>query len=346
MATVPRPLIRRSISIPTVVGAALGIAVLTIPVIPVLALIDLVTGPRTMRRTRAWLLVGAAVFTELAGVSSAAWVRIRHPRPDGPRAAAANFALMHWWVHQHARNLRRFAGVRWVVENPELARKGDAVVAARHASHVDALLPFLLFGVLGGFEVRYTLKSDLQWAPAMDIVGNRTNHVFVDRTPGPGSPLLEHLSDLAAGVNENSVTTIFPEGTFHTPAGHDRAVERLARNRPDLAEKARSLRYLLPPRPQGTRTLLRGAPSSDLVIVGHEGMEAFGEITDITRNLPLRHPVRVRLWRFERASIPSDDDELMTWLLDRWVEMDEWIARRADERARDIESIGGEEILA
>lgn len=345
MASVPHPLIRRIVSVPVLILATGAGIALTPLALLVLGLIDLVTGPRRMRRVRTWLLAVTALLIECGGVIAAGWHWLRHRRhPESNEAVEAGFRLQHWWVGHHARNLRRQAGLRWVVENPELAQKGDAVVVARHASHADAILPMLLFGTWSGLEVRYTLKDALQWAPAMDLVGNRTPNVFVDRTPGTDSPLFERIESLAAGMGDSSVAVIFPEGTFHTPHGHARAVERVAANRPDLADLAGQLRYLLPPRPQGTRALLRGAPASDVVVVGHEGMEVFGSLGDIFRNLPLRQPVRVRLWRIERAFVPTGDDELMTWMLDRWVEMDAWIHERAAERAHDIESVGGQEI--
>ena len=41
-----------------------------------------------------------------------------------------------------------------------------------------------------------------------------------------------------ASTAARSVTVIFPEGTFRTTDGHERAVARLSETRPDLAEKA------------------------------------------------------------------------------------------------------------
>ena len=90
----------------------------------------------------------------------------------------------------------------------------------------------------------------------------------------------------------------------------------------------------MPPRPTGTKALLRGAPDADLLIVAHEGMEGFGggAIVDIARNLPLRHPVRVRLWRIPRAAVPVDEHTLAGWLLEVWAEIDDWIERGQRER--------------
>ena len=35
--------------------------------------------------------------------------------------------------------------------------------------------------------------------------------------------------------------------------------------------------------------------------------------------------VRLKFWRFPAAEVPSDRDELIAWLYDRWQELDDWI---------------------
>ena len=35
--------------------------------------------------------------------------------------------------------------------------------------------------------------------------------------------------------------------------------------------------------------------------------------------------VRLKFWRFAAAEVPSDRDELIVWLHDRWQELDDWI---------------------
>jgi hypothetical protein len=37
-------------------------------------------------------------------------------------------------------------------------------------------------------------------------------------------------------------------------------------------------------------------------------------------------PIRVRLWRHPRSELPVDPDQLATWLMHRWAELDAWIA--------------------
>jgi hypothetical protein len=35
----------------------------------------------------------------------------------------------------------------------------------------------------------------------------------------------------------------------------------------------------------------------------------------------------MKFWRFPAAEIPSERDELTSWLYSRWLELDEWIAQ-------------------
>ncbi len=335
MADLPRPAIRRPISITVLSLTFFVVLALTPVVLPVLVLVDLVTGSR-LRRTRIWVLYLGVLGNEGLGAWTAIAMTVFHAgRLDRPLAQDRFHRLMVGWGARHINNLRRFAGLRWVVENPEEVERANSIVLSRHTSHADAVLPVLLFGNVGGHRVRYTLKDDLQWSPAMDIVGNRLPHVFVDRTPAADSPLSARITELATGVDDHTVAVIFPEGTFYTPTQLERAATRIAETRPELEETVRSLRHLLPPRPAGTLALMAGAPDADLVLVAHEGMESFGALADIHANLPLAEPVQVRLWRIPRAEVPTDEDEFVTWLLDRWIDMDRWIDQRVTERHRD-----------
>lgn len=333
MADLPRPAIRRPLSITVLSLTFFVLLALTPIVLPVTAVVDLATRS-PMRRSRIWLLYLSILGNEGLGTwLGLALVALHVGRLDRPIAQERFHRLMVWWAGRHLTYLRTFAGLRWVVENPDEVEHANAIVLARHASHADAVLPILLFGNVAGHHIRYTLKDDLQWSPAMDIVGNCMPHVFLDRTPGPDSPVLDEIAALGSGVDSDTVAIIFPEGTFYSPERLDRAATRLAEHRPDLEAPARSLEHLLPPRPAGTLALMRGAPDADLILVAHEGMETFGELADIRANLPLASPVRVRLWRIARHEVPDDEEAFTTWLLERWIEMDQWIQKRIIERA-------------
>ncbi|MFT7608921.1 MAG: 1-acyl-sn-glycerol-3-phosphate acyltransferase [Candidatus Aldehydirespiratoraceae bacterium] len=328
----PRPVIRRTISVAAFFLAATLLVAASPIVLPLLALRDLSTGRGPLRRVRFWCVVTGVVIIECAGVLAAAVLTAAQlGRNNSLRAQSRFHRLEWWWAGTHLRNLRRFAGLRWVVENPESLLTGNAIVLARHASHADAILPVLLFGIEGGHPLRYTLKDDLQWAPAMDIVGNRLPNVFLHRSPSPDSPLWDRLRTLSNHLGDD-VAVIFPEGTFFTPERLDRAATRIGETRPDLEPAVRTLKHMLPPRPAGTRLLLQGAPDADLILVAHEGMGVFGDLAAIRSSLPLSAPVQVRVWRINRSEVPEDEHAFTEWLVDRWIDMDRWIEKRMIER--------------
>lgn len=325
----PPPLLRRSISLPVLAVLVIVMVLLSIVALPVLVVIDLLTGAWRLRLARIYPFVICIMIGELVGTlaAGAIWIGTGFGLAmNQPWAVKANIAIQLWWVRWHLGGARVFAGMKLDIQNPELARVGNAIVMARHVSHFDALLPAHVYGNLGQRKLRYTLKAELQWSPALDTVGNRLPDVFVDRAPGPGSPVLLELEQLANGMTDDDVSVIFAEGTFFTPKRLERAVERISETHPDLATKASQLRYLLPPRPAGTLAMLKGAPGADVVVLGHVGLEAFSSISDIIRSVPMRNPVAVRLWRYPRAEVPVDDDTIMTWMLDRWLELDAWVA--------------------
>ncbi|NDH11513.1 MAG: hypothetical protein EBY44_07290, partial [Actinobacteria bacterium] len=68
MASLPRPLVRRPITIGAASLLALILAVLTPITIPLLYLVDLITGSFQGRRVRTYLLITATLWTELVGV--------------------------------------------------------------------------------------------------------------------------------------------------------------------------------------------------------------------------------------------------------------------------------------
>jgi hypothetical protein len=197
-------------------------------------------------------------------------------------------------------------------------------VISRHSSHIDAIVPLTVLEMADRMPC-YTLKQDLQWAPAMDLVGQRTHNVWIDRTPRPGSPMMTKIEKLANDMPPDGAAVIFPEGTFRTQERHDRAIERLRRTRPALAKRADRLRYVLPPRPAGTIALLRGAPDADIVILANVGTEGRSDISDIIATIDEPHPITVMATRHARADVPDGEDEFTDWLVDRWLEMDDWI---------------------
>ncbi len=243
-----------------------------------------------------------------------------------PRIQRKYQSVMTWYTAGITAMISKLAPL--AVDSSELDESllgGNAIVIARHRSIFDAALPAALFGTRD-LLVLYTLKDELQWDPNLDIVGHRMGHVFVNRSSKDLESELQQIRELAARIDENSVAVIFPEGTFFNQTRLKRALSAIERRDPTRAALARQMRHVLPPRPAGTLAMLEAAPDADVVMVGHVGIEPFGSLKEVFANVgDVRHRLRLKAWRFDRASIPSDKDEQIHWLFERWVQMDEWI---------------------
>jgi len=326
VSSLPPKHLRRAITLPVLTVSLILTVIVSPVVVPILAIIDLATGSRQLRRTRLWLLIIASAYAEWGGAFGGTMATVLFGwRRSSPGWVRLNERAQFFWVEQHLRNVRRFAGVNIEVENPEECSIGNAIVLSHHTSHIDAVLPAYLFGPHGGLHIQYTLKETLQWLPGLDIVGGNLPNVWINRRPEPGSPMFDRMKALGAGTNDENVTVIFPEGTFYTAERLQKGADRVAAKRPDLEPMVRGLRHCLPIRPGGVMALLEGAPDADIVIVGHAGLERFVFLGDIASNIPTDAPWKIHLWRFPRAMLPTDRDELLTWLTERWVEMDNWI---------------------
>lgn len=307
---------------------AFGFSIVFAPAILLMAVLaDLTSGIRRWRLLRLTLFSGSIIAIETAGIAASAmiWLRSRsraHER--SPTSVRLHDQLQYWYNSTILGSAHALLGLEISVENLGAAETANAVVIGRHISHVDAVLPAVVFGRFG-HGVRYVLASGLQWGPCLDIVGNRQRDVFVDRTPLDRSASLTPITALGTRIDSGLVAAIFPEGAFFTPTRKHRALSKVAKRLPAQLERAAALRHLLPPRPAGTFALLDGAPNADLVLMGHVGLENLSTIKDIIKAVPFRRPVMVRLWRIPRSEIPSDNALRIDWLFTQWALLDEWI---------------------
>jgi 1-acyl-sn-glycerol-3-phosphate acyltransferase len=316
------PRVRRAVTVPAVtagsalLGATVGIWA------PIAGALDLARADLRFPRLR--LLSFAWSWTTLEAVgslaASALWLTGRGGDLE------THYRLQRWWASRLVDSLGLFADLRFEVDGLEQLAPGPVVVCVRHVSVADALLPAWLLGQVG-MRPRYVMKDDLLLDPSLDIVGQRIPNHFVDRLPDDVGAELAAIEDLARGMDERDGAVIFPEGMVVTASRRAKAVERLAERDPDRAERLRDLRVLAPVRPAGTAALLRGAPTADVVIVTHTGLEALARVADAPAHVPLAEPVRITLRRVPRAEIPGDDD-FAAWLDEQWLAADAAVARR------------------
>jgi len=329
-----RTLRRRLLTVPIVLVGFVLLTPVTVAALPLLAILDLVRGATTLPRARlavfglwylAWEVVAvlaAAALWPLTGFGR---------RRDRAAAVAAHARLQAVWVTSLLGAAQRILRVRLDVDGAECLDDGSGplIVLCRHASMVDTLVPAkLLFD--RGLRVRYVLKDELLWDPALDIIGHRLPNYFVDRSSRDQMAEVDAIRDLAAGAAADDAVVIFPEGTRWSPTKRRRAIDALHRADPARAARAERLRSTMPPRTGGTLALLDGRPEADVVILRHTGLEGLAGPADAIRLLPLRHPVRVSLRRVPRSEVPVDTAGRKAWLLDQWDEVDSWIeANRA-----------------
>jgi 1-acyl-sn-glycerol-3-phosphate acyltransferase len=231
---------------------------------------------------------------------------------------------------------KRTFKLRIDIESPPRVTADDAdrrptLVLSRHAGPGDSML--LVDALTNGYlrRPRIVLKDFLQWDPAVDVILNRLPTSFVHTGKNTGDPVVEAIAELARTMSPDDAFVIFPEGGNYTEGRKERAIKKLIEiGRPDLAERASDLKMTLPPKSKGVMTALSTAPTdSDVIFVGHAGLEAFIGARDIWRGMPMDTSVAVRTWQFPAESIPPPAGQ-ETWLYDTWAEIDNWIEAKME----------------
>lgn len=328
---------RRSISLSLLlVGTAVAVLLAPLAVLAAAAA-DLITGWRRKRFLRLVAMAASFLWYELGGLLWALllWFATGFGLlARRPWSVEAHRRLQAWWASGLLQAMERTVGCEIFTIDLDLAsRPGPILVAGRHVSIGDALLPSALISGTNGFIPRHVVKEGLAWDPCLDFVGHRMANYFVDREATSSGDELRQIELLAHDASANTALVIFPEGTFRSDTRHARAVAKLNGRDPELGAIAATLDHLLPPRPGGTLALLDGCPDADVVLYAHTGFEQFSSFAAIVRNVPFRRPVHVRFWRFPRAAVPTGEARTR-WLFDRWQELDQWITDVTAEPAR------------
>lgn len=309
---------RRLVSVPALFCAAFLLTI-SIPIwLPLVAVVDLVRGRPRLPVARLLAFGVCWCWIEVAGVTYTflTWCAGR------ARREATQYALMDWWANTMMAAMRRTIGIAPEVEGLDELCGGGAIVLSRHASLADSLLSAWVVWCRARVWPRYVLKRELLYDPCLDIVGLRIPNHFLDRQATDADAELDELRRLASGVGPGVAAVIFPEGTRANDTKRERALEKIAARDPARAERLRSLRRLLPPRPAGSQALVEGAPDADLVLAWHtgfDGLDTFGGmIRHLARPLP---PVRFVARRVPRTEVPVGD-AFAPWLDEQWLRLD------------------------
>lgn len=280
-----------------------------------------------------YLLLEVIAIAALTACWFGAVFGTRIDRPDWQRR---HVALMGWYLRRVMGTARRTFGLH-LVEDPDAEpAAGEAsagrpvLVFSRHAGPGDSII--LVDGVLNGAgrAPRIVLKDLLQLDPALDLLLNRIPSRFVPTGSRSREGIIDAISELAATATARDAVVLFPEGGNFTPGRRTRAIEQLDEiGRADLAERARNMSHLLPPKPAGALAAIAAAPGADVVFVGHAGLEELSTMRDMWRGLPMDRRIVVRRWRVRAEDIPPPEDR-EHWLYDRWEDIDAWLAGQKD----------------
>jgi hypothetical protein len=322
-------LVRRSISIPLVLGIFVVATIVAPLAIPVLVVSDLFQG-RKLARTRAYLLLWLYSFCDTVGVIACAYIPLRHV---GRREAydAANWKLESWWGNTLFKGAVRVFGIKIAVENPELGAGGPVLVFPRHVSPVDNLLPLVLVSGPHNVRLRWVINRWLQRDPCIDIVGHRLPNLFVSTARRSRGEALG-VAALGENLGPDEGVLVFPEGALYTPERRTALLERFKTEDPALYERAKHIRYMLPPRLGGVLGLLEAAPNADVLFIGHYGLEGARKYTSIAWGALVRADLRIKLWRVPAADVPESPAERTAWLFEWWKRMDDWVAEIVEQQ--------------
>ena len=298
--------------------------------IPLAVVVDVV------RRSRGVALRSAAFLTvylscEVLGmaVSGGLWAWKRIHRLDDERWTDLHYRLEAWWGTALFRAVVRLYGMRLEIESDADLGRGPYLLLLRHASTGDTLLAAALVSRPHGLRLRYVLKRELLWDPCLDIVGNRLPNVFVDRVSDDSAREVRRVQELARDLGPRDGILIYPEGTRFSEAKRRRVCDRFHREgEAKMLEYARSLAFVLPPRPGGTLGLLEAAPEADVVICAHTGFEGAASLARIWKGGLLHQVIRVRFRRIPRAEIPTERSARIAWILEEWQRVDAWVQSR------------------
>ncbi len=315
----------------TITGAfvATAVVVATSPVLfGVTWLVDRVRGDRHLPRYSVARLVGVLGINECVWLVRLLWVwfRYRAGRSGEPDEALTT-------VHRIMMGGYTSSLLRWVTwafgttvqwSSRDLG-PGPMVVAARHTSFFDAVIPAALLTQHNDLLPAHVVTRGLRYSPCIDIVGGWIPTQFIDRTPERASAEIDGLVTFGQVANNTTATIIFPEGTFRTPERFDRAIAKLTETEPQAAVRARQLRHGLPPRPAGLWALLEGCPNADLGVITNTGLEKLATVRSIRSTGQLTSPVTISCWRIDRELIPRDFASFSSWLLDEYQVIDDWV---------------------
>jgi 1-acyl-sn-glycerol-3-phosphate acyltransferase len=297
---------------------AIALVVLLPLWLPLAALADIVRLRWRLPTVRLLAFAVCWTWLETVGVTAAALLWLTGQR----RNQRLHFGLQRWWAARLMGALQVTTGIRVDAADATSLAPGPAIMLCRHASLADSLLSAWVVTSTARMNPRYVLKKELLADPCLDVVGNRLPNYFLDRQAPDSTTELAALRTLAAGLTDDQVAIIFPEGTRSSATKRARALEKIRERDPDRADRLAGMQHLLPPRPAGSQALLEGRPDVDVIIawhIGFDGLDTFGRILRYLAHRP--RTVQFHARRVARKDVP-EGAAFTQWLDDQWLQSD------------------------
>ncbi len=329
MRTYPDPFIRRwsrralSWSLVTLVFLLL---VVSCPMwLAICILIDLIFWGR-VASVRGMLFVWCYLFYELVGMTLCFWAWVRSGR-DADAFRAHMFRAQFTWGKQLAETAIRILGLRVHVESDYEFRGRRIILAARHTSIADTLVPMVYVCIPHNLRLSYVMKRELEWDPSIDLAVSRLPHLFVIRGSGNAKKEIELIGELIER-NDNDGIIIFPEGTRYSPKKRERVVRKLEESgEGELIEWARNHKHVIPLRMGGMQALLAANRDADIVFCAHTGFENASSFREVFNGSLIDADIHIKLWGVPFEELPTSPEARRRWLLEQWARVDEYAAQ-------------------
>jgi 1-acyl-sn-glycerol-3-phosphate acyltransferase len=326
-------LFRRALSLPgLVLVTALYLALLP-AALAVALLYDLVRR-RDLVTCRCLVTFAGNLLMHLVGIAGLFGIWIFSGRFLGlsqERFERWSLGLETWWARTAFRMVQRIFRMQTVVDNREVVAGGPLIIFPRHASIVDVLLPIVFVAEPEQMHLRFVMKRELLWDPIIDVFGHREPAAFVRRGTRDHAPQIAAVRHLMDALRPQDGVIVFPEGTRFTETKRDRFLARLKERDPESWERARKLRYVLPPHRGGPFAVIdHDEVGADILFIAHTGLEGANHLRDFFGGSLLDTTLHVRFFRVPISEVPTEERARLSWLYDQWERIDAFIGEHTE----------------
>jgi hypothetical protein len=274
-----------------------------------------------------WFLAG-----ELRGITTLGLIWLASAGRDTRTRRRRVYRLRQRWCGGHLAGVRRLFGLRFEIEDLELASPGPVLVLIRHASIIDNTLPDAIIGAAHDLGLRFVIKRELETDPrhrrrrALGADG-RSSAAGSGRHGPRARPDPRRLGTTSGPTRAWPST---PRARGHTTPSSRRAKEILAERRRTLLPLGRRPAARAPSAPGGPdRPLWSPRATRTSFVCGHVGLDGFEYVSDIWRGgLVGTTGPRASSGATPAGQVPADPTSSWPGSTARWQELDDWVGRQ------------------